>query len=161
MTVRRRVLLGLLLVPGAALAQGRDQGKGRGKEKDRGAGGARPKAATAGKPDRAAARRHPPAGGHPGEDLPALHPVDREQVSAWLAANPDWAPPGLPPGERRRPAPGRPLPSGIAAQPLPPGLAATLPYFPGYRYVAVGPDIVLVATADRTVTSLLAGALAR
>jgi len=88
---------------------------------------------------------------------PELRPVDRELVRAWLAANPDWSPPG-----RAAPqAEGQPLPGGVSRQPLPPGLAVLLPYFPGYRYAAAGPDLVLYAAEGEKVASLLPGALAR
>ncbi|WP_431268387.1 hypothetical protein [Dankookia sp. P2] len=75
----------------------------------------------------------------------------------WLLANPDWRPAGrpLPVGE------GRALPPGLPRPPLPPGLAVLLPYFPGYRYAAMGPDLVLYASGTEVVASLLPGALAR
>ncbi|MCB4822639.1 anti-virulence regulator CigR family protein [Roseicella aerolata] len=185
MTDRRQVLAGLawLLAPGVALAQG--QGKGG---KDRGPGGGQG-GGPGGAPGGKAARQGGPGAGQgagrgpghqrgreaslrgpagapdrdrPGRgDGPSLRPVDREQVRGWLVANPDWRAPGLPPGQQRRLAQGKPLPPGIARQALPPGLAATLPYFPGYHYVAVGPDLVLVAAATGIVASLLIGALAR
>jgi hypothetical protein len=90
------------------------------------------------------------------DDMPALRPLDRELVRNWLAANPEWRPSGrsMPLSE------GRPLPSG-PRQALPPGLAMQLPYFPGYRYAASGPDLVLYATGSEVVTSILPGALAR
>lgn len=94
-------------------------------------------------------------------DAPGLRPLDRTLVRGWLEANPDWSPPAPPPGQRSRLAEGKPLPPGIAARPLPPGLASTLPYFPGYRYAAAGPDLVLVESATGLVASLLPGALAR
>jgi hypothetical protein len=72
-------------------------------------------------------------------------------------ANPEWRPSG-------RPLPvgvGRAIPAGLPRQPLPPELAVLLPYFPGYRYAAVGPDLVLYAAGTEVVASLLPGALAR
>jgi hypothetical protein len=182
MTDRRQVLAALawLLAPGVALAQRQVQG---GKERGPSGGPGGGKAARQGGPGagqgagrgpgnqrgREAALRGPagaPDRGPPGDrrgrgDGPSLCPIDREQVRGWLVANPDWRAPGLPPGEQRRLAQGKPLPPGIARQALPPGLAATLPYFPGYHYVAVGPDLVLVAAATGIVASLLIGALAR
>jgi hypothetical protein len=91
------------------------------------------------------------------DDGPSLRPLDRELVRNWLMANPEWRPSGrpLPVGE------GRPMPPGLPRQPLPPELAMLLPYFPGFRYAAVGPDLVLYATGSEVVASLLAGALAR
>ncbi|MFC7477837.1 hypothetical protein ACFQS7_26035 [Dankookia sp. GCM10030260] len=86
-----------------------------------------------------------------------MRPLDRDLVRTWLAANPDWRPPGA----ALTLAVGRPLPPGVPHQPLPPGLAVLLPYFPGYRYAAAGPDLVLYATATGLIASLLPGALAR
>jgi hypothetical protein len=83
--------------------------------------------------------------------------LDRQLVRNWLMANPEWRPSGRPlaVGE------GKPLPPGLTRQPLPPELAVLLPYFPGYRYAAVGPDLVLYAAGTEMVASLLSGALAR
>ena len=92
-----------------------------------------------------------------GGDGPSLRPLDRELVRGWMAANPDWQPPGPAPPV----AAGKPLPAGVSRQPLPPGLAVLLPYFPGYRYAAAGPDLVLYAAGTEQVASLLPGALAR
>ncbi|TDH60369.1 hypothetical protein E2C06_22360 [Dankookia rubra] len=91
------------------------------------------------------------------EDAPTLRPLDRELVRQWLTANPDWRPAGhpLPVGE------GRSLPPGLPRRPLPPELAVVLPYFPGYRYAAVGPDLVLYTSGTEVVASLLRGALNR
>lgn len=91
------------------------------------------------------------------EDGPSLRPLDRELVRNWLLANPEWrsAGPPLPVG------PGKALPPDLPRQPLPPGLAMLLPYFPGYRYAAIGPDLALYASGTDIVASILAGALAR
>jgi hypothetical protein len=165
MTTRRQALagLGVLLAPGMAAAQGNSQGKGQGRERrpPAGNGGPKPEKGKPGagpRPARATPASSRPAGR---DDAPSLRPLEREQVRGWLAANPGWTPPpSLPPGQQQRLAQGKPLPPGMARQALPPGLATTLPYFPGYRYFAVGPDLVLVAAATGVVTSLLAGALA-
>ena len=79
-------------------------------------------------------------------------------VQNWLQANPDWS---SPPGPALPVAVGKPLPAGLPRPPLPPGLAMLLPYFPGYRYAALGPDLVLYASGTEVVASALPGALAR
>ena len=156
MTTRRQALLGmawLLLgtAPAGAASRPRD---GRAKPPP-----GRPKPAAPARPKPA----RKPVGSAHGEvpaDAPKLLAVDREQAHGWLEANPDWTAPERPRAARHL-RQGRPLPPGLARRMLPPGLAATLPYFPGYRYYAVGPDLVLVASGTGLVTSLLPGALAR
>jgi hypothetical protein len=74
-----------------------------------------------------------------------------------MAAHPEWRSPGPSP----RLAEGRPLPPDLPRRTLPPGLAVLLPYFPGYRYAAAGPDLVLYAIGTEVVASLLPGALGR
>ncbi|WP_158292334.1 hypothetical protein [Paracraurococcus ruber] len=83
-----------------------------------------------------------------------MKPLDAVEVRRWLQANPDWAASG--PAARLL-APGRPVPRGVPARAVPPELAVLLPLFPGYRYLAVGPDLALVGR-DGAVASILPGA---
>ncbi|TCZ53914.1 hypothetical protein [Roseicella aquatilis] len=91
-----------------------------------------------------------PAGQEPG-----LRPVDRALMRGWVATHPDWPPPPLAAEARARLQPGRPLPPGIEARPLPPALTVRLTYFPGYRYLAAGADLLLVAARTGLVASIL------
>src|SRR5262245_47033426 len=61
----------------------------------------------------------------------------------------------LPPGVARNYARGRKLPAGIARRPLPPDLDARLPHQPGYQYIAVDRDVLLIAVSTGIVTDIL------
>jgi len=65
----------------------------------------------------------------------------------------------LPPGIAKNLARGKPLPPGIAKRYLPDGLEAQLPPRPGYQWVVVGPDVVLIAAATGLVVDLIRDAL--
>ena len=143
MTGRRAAMLALAALLAAGPATARDAGDRRpGRPPDRPKAAAGPAKSRAG---RAAAG-------------PVLNAVDRETVRAWLAAHPDWTPPAPPAG---RPVRGQALPPGVAGEALPPELAMQLPYFPGYRYRALGGDLVLLAKGGGLVAGVLPGALAR
>ena len=61
----------------------------------------------------------------------------------------------LPPGAVRNYARGKRLPPGIAKRPLPPDLAARLRVQPGFQYVMVDRDVLLIAVATGIVTDIL------
>lgn len=65
----------------------------------------------------------------------------------------------LPPGIAKNVARGKPLPPGIAKRFLPPDLISTLPVYPGYEYLIVDRDVVLVDTATGIVTDILTNLL--
>lgn len=54
---------------------------------------------------------------------------------------------------------GKPLPPGIAKRFLPNDLLNRLPVYPGYEYLAVGKDVVLVNSTTGIVSDILANAL--
>src|SRR5262249_62199326 len=65
----------------------------------------------------------------------------------------------LPPGIAKNLARGKPLPPGIAKRYLPGELEAQLPPRPGYAWVVVGTDVVLLAAATGLVVDLIRDAL--
>lgn len=66
---------------------------------------------------------------------------------------------GLPPGIAMNLARGKPLPPGIAKRFLPTSLLNQLPAYPGYEYLAVGNDIVLVNSTTGIIADILANTL--
>lgn len=64
-------------------------------------------------------------------------------------------PQGLPPGIAKNLARGKPLPPGIAKRYLPQDLLAQLPPRPGYEWLAVGRDILLVVAATAIIVDVL------
>lgn len=62
----------------------------------------------------------------------------------------------LPPGIQRNLARGKPLPPGIAKQALPRSYLDRLPAYPGYEWLQVGTDLVLIATAGAVIADVLA-----
>lgn len=68
-------------------------------------------------------------------------------------------PQGLPPGIAKNLARGKPLPPGIAKRYLPQGLLSQLPPRPGYEWLAVDRDILLVVAATGVIVDILKGAL--
>ncbi len=62
---------------------------------------------------------------------------------------------GLPPGQARKYARGKRLPPGIAKQALPPDLERRLHPQPGYQYVAVDSDVLLIAVSTGIVVDIL------
>jgi len=61
----------------------------------------------------------------------------------------------LPPGVARNYARGRKLPPGIAKRSLPPDLERRLPVQPGYQYIAVERDVLLIAVSTGIVADIL------
>lgn len=61
----------------------------------------------------------------------------------------------LPPGIRKNLARGKPIPKGIARTRLPPSYLDRLPYYPGYEWVAVGVDLLLVSLAAGVIADVL------
>lgn len=61
----------------------------------------------------------------------------------------------LPRGVARKYARGRKLPPGIAKRLLPPDLERRLPVQPGYQYVAVDHDVLLIAVSTGIVADIL------
>ena len=68
-------------------------------------------------------------------------------------------PQGLPPGIAKNLARGKPLPPGIAKRYLPHGLLGQLPARPGYEWIAVDQDIVLVVAATAVIVDVLKNVL--
>jgi hypothetical protein len=60
-----------------------------------------------------------------------------------------------PPGAAKKYARGRPLPPGIAKRALPADLVALLPPQPGYEYVVIERDVLLVSVRTSLVVDLL------
>lgn len=65
------------------------------------------------------------------------------------------APEGLPPGIAKNLARGKPLPPGIAKRHLPGLLVRELPARPGYQWLVVDRDILLVAAATAIIVDVL------
>ena len=65
----------------------------------------------------------------------------------------------LPPGIAMNLLRGKPLPPGIAKVYLPQNLVRTLPVYPGYEYLAVGPDVVLANTTTGIIADVLTNVL--
>jgi Ni/Co efflux regulator RcnB len=61
----------------------------------------------------------------------------------------------LPPATARNYARGKRLPPGIVKRPLPPDLSARLRVQPGYQYVMVDRDVLLIAISTGIVTDIL------
>lgn len=90
---------------------------------------------------------------------------DRSVIQNYYAtpfAGPN-CPPGLakknngcmPPGQAKKYAIGRPLPPGVVMYPLPNDLLGSLAPPPGYQYMRVGPDILMLAIGTNMVVSAL------
>jgi hypothetical protein len=61
----------------------------------------------------------------------------------------------VPPGVAKNYARGRPLPPGIAKRALPADLVALLPAQPGYEYVVIDRDVLLVSVRTSLVVDIL------
>gem|GEM_PF-3351155 len=85
--------------------------------------------------------------------------TDRTIIRDYLRENRPNCPPGLakknngclPPGIAKKYAMGRPLPPGIAAKRLPGDLLSRLHPVPGYQYVQVDHDVLLMAEATKKI----------
>lgn len=95
-------------------------------------------------------------GGKPDQDVVGvvIRSDERRVIQDYFRLNP-YPAQGLPPGIAKNLARGKPLPPGIAKRYLPPGLLGRLPPRPGYEWVAVGRDIVLIAIATGIVVDIL------
>lgn len=65
----------------------------------------------------------------------------------------------LPPGIAMNLARGKTLPPGIAKVYLPQNLVGTLPVYPGYEYLAVGPNVILANTNTGLIADVLKNVL--
>lgn len=79
---------------------------------------------------------------------------DKTQIIKYFDAKPMGIT-TLPPGIAKNLARGKPLPPGIAKVFLPSDLVSTLPVYPGYEYLAVGHDAVLVNQSTGMVADIL------
>jgi len=134
------VVLFSIALSGPALAQGQGQGQGGGK-----------------------------GNAQPGPQQGNVVVTDRDRSSVQTYYRNEFArgncPPGLakknngclPPGQAKKLwNVGQPLPPTLVFYPLPAGLLSTLtPPPPGYQYVRVDDDVLLMITATRIITSLV------
>lgn len=148
MTARRALTIllaaALSVAPAAALADKGGKGKG-------GSG--------QGPPGQQIDGGNPGRGNASGRPEPAVAGVlissgERRTIQDYFRLNP-YPVQGLPPGIAKNLARGKPLPPGIAKRYLPPGLLGRLPPRPGYEWVAVGRDVVLIAIATGIVVDIL------
>lgn len=165
-----RTLVALLAVTLAGASAGVLADKG-GKDKGHPQG---PPGQSMGKggPDKAAKGGRPEKGGGPdrggGVDKGAgphdragailISSDERRVINDYFRVNP-YPAQGLPPGIAKNLARGKPLPPGIAKRYLPPGLLGQLPVRPGYEWVAVGRDVVLIAIATGIIVDILGDVL--
>lgn len=83
---------------------------------------------------------------------------NRATITNYIRQNPFPAT-SLPPGIAMNVARGKALPPGIAKRFLPTPLVEQLPVYPGYDYVAVGNDVVLVNSNTGVVADILSNVL--
>ncbi len=83
---------------------------------------------------------------------------DRTTITNFFNKNPIPAS-ALPPGIAMNLARGKPLPPGIAKRFLPSELVSTLPPRPGYEYLLVGDDAVLVNSTTGLIADIIANVL--
>jgi len=80
--------------------------------------------------------------------------ADNTVIRVYFARNPViWT--GVPPELARNFGRGKQLPTGIAAEALPPALAARLPVRHGFQIMRVGPDVAMVSRSTRIVVDLI------
>ena len=115
---------------------------------------------------------HPGRGGPPQQGGPSAHSfaptsTDQTRIRTYFADEfrRGNCPPGLakknngcmPPGQAKQWTVGRALPAGVTAYPLPAALLAQLtPPPPGYAYMRVATDVLLIATGTNMVVSAVA-----
>lgn len=100
---------------------------------------------------------------HPGKNIVKSKNIrfvnqDRAVITKYFSATP-FPVTTLPPGIAKNVLRGKPLPPGIAKVFLPPALVSQLPVYPGYEYLAVGRDVVLVDSTTNMVADILADVL--
>jgi hypothetical protein len=83
---------------------------------------------------------------------------DKTAITKYYSANP-FSTTTLPPGIAKNLLRGKPLPPGIQKVFLPEGLLSQLPVYPGYEYLAVGKDVVLIDSNTAIVADILANVL--
>ena len=83
---------------------------------------------------------------------------DRTTINKYFNANP-FPVNTLPPGIAKNLLRGKPLPPGIAKVFLPSDLVQLLPAYPGYEYLVVGRDVLLVNSTSRIVEDILSNVL--
>ncbi len=83
---------------------------------------------------------------------------DRAAITKYFSATP-FPVTTLPPGIAKNLLRGKPLPPGIAKVFLPSDLVTQLPVYPGYEYLAVGRDVILMDSATGVVADILANVL--
>jgi hypothetical protein len=87
--------------------------------------------------------------------------AERSIILGYIDSNRTNLPPSLanaqalPPGIARKVARGGSLPPGIAKRYLPNDLAIQLPPRPGYQWVVVGRDVLLIAAATSLIVDIL------
>ncbi len=87
-----------------------------------------------------------------------LSDQDAAVITKYYSANP-FPVSTLPPGIAKNLARGKPLPPGIAKVFLPSDLTSKLPAYPGYEYLAVDKDVVLMNTTTNTIADILTNVL--
>ena len=152
------VALFCIALSGPALAQGQGQGQGQGKSQ--------------GQKEGQGQNQGPGRGQGNAQAMPQQVNVvvtDRDRSAVRTYYRSEFAsgncPPGLakknngclPPGQAKKLwTVGQPLPPALVFYPLPAGLLSTLtPPPPGYQYVRVDDDVLLMITATRIITSLV------
>ena len=92
--------------------------------------------------------------------MPKFSSKERNIITNYFNNNP-FLTSSLPPGIAMNVARGKPLPPGIAKKYLPNNLLNLLPNYPGYNYLAVGRDVVLVDSTTKVVADVLENVLQR
>lgn len=150
---------------GAEQGQGQGQGQGKGK----GHGQAQPQNEGQ-RPNQPYDHGRGPGNAQAGPQQANIVVTDRDRSAVQTYYRTEFAagncPPGLarknngclPPGQAKKLwAIGQPLPPALLFYPLPAGLLVTLtPPPPGYQYVRVDNDVLLMITATRIITTLVA-----
>ena len=84
--------------------------------------------------------------------------AERRTISDYFAHHP-YTPKPLPPGIAKKIARGGTLPPGIAKRYLPQNLLVQLPARPGYQWVVVDNDVVLIVAATGLIADILSDVL--